>query len=1319
MTSGPEFAEVEKPLIDQLVGMGWVHTEGDLEDPLITQRDSFREVLLPDDLRAALRRINRDPSGRPWLDDARITQAVNALERLGAVKLTEANQKASDLLLRGTVVDGVEGWDQGRGRTVHFIDWDHPENNTFRVVNQFQVACPAGQTDKHIRPDIVLFVNGIPLVVVEAKSPTVAAPLEAAIDQLQRYSNRRREAGLVEMNEGSERLFHTSQFLVATCGEEARVGTFSSQAVHFLEWKDTSPVPMAEVATELGKPGGTLTSQEKLVAGMLRPAHLLDIVRHFTLFTESGGRTVKIVGRYQQFRAVQLAVGRLRNGRTRAQDGEHDRRGGIVWHTQGSGKSLTMVFLVRKMRSDPALRRFKVVVVTDREDLQRQLKETAVLTGEPVRVARSIRELKTNLSQKGAGLEFATIQKYRPEEAEPRAWEPGNGADLGELRVAEAVQAYGSGPEEVLAVLNDSEEILVLVDEAHRSHASALHGNLLRALPNCARIGFTGTPILMGDRKATHEIFGEFIDRYTIKQSEEDGATVPILYEGRTAEGAVQGGTRLDKLFEDMFAAESSPEQLEAIQRKYATKGSVLEASAMIEAKAADMLRHYVDNILPNGFKAQVVAVSRLAAIRYRGAFEAARAELVEKIERLDPALLARPAEERETLDEETAFLLRAHRYLNLIRAIEFAPVISGAQNDDPAWAEWSDGAKVAARIARFKKPLIDEADPGRADPLAFLIVKSMLLTGFDAPVEQALYLDRGIREAELLQAIARVNRRCGEKKTAGLVIDYYGVGAHLKEALKVYSDEDVEGCLRSLADDVPKLRDRHRRVLDIFADRGAGLAGPFSSWERRELVRRFARWRHPAIPDPGRAVTLGDEAAAEEVVRLLERVLLLPTPGVAPDPYARLHDKTVSAVRRLLSPGGLSTSELADETDKLVLQLEPFLYKILSIVEPETYAALASKKRGLDVALIALRDSGHSPYTLRLSREEFERREGWEGRSSLENAVHDVVPARLDVAHRSVSPEPRLWESAVAFLLGVVATSRAALRALPEPEQQARRDQEACVELLRDEKLRTEFQQALKQFLASLDTVLPRPEALPYVSDAKVLALIQAKARNRYRAGLPLIGREVGEKVRKLIDDHVVSNGIDPSIPPIAITDAHFQEHVEQHVSPRARASEMEHALRHHIRRHYDEDPTRFARLSERLEEILKELEDRWDEQVAALQDLVEEAKAGQKPDESGLDPETHLPFFSLLRREVHGDAELEEGELERLRRQTIELVDHVQQEVALVGFWRNAHAQDTLRGWIVQFLDAEDLVPFPRLEGLAQRFVELARANHHRLVG
>ena len=333
----------------------------------------------------------------------------------------------------------------------------------------------------------MLFVNGIPLVVVECKSPTISDPMDEAIGQLQRYSNQRH---WLDGNEGNERLFHTNQFMVATCFEQARVGTIGAQAHHFMEWKDTAPVPLAEVAASLGKE--RLSRQETLVAGMLRPDILLDIVRHFILFSTDQGRTIKIVTRYQQYRAVQAAVQRLLTGQTRAQDGQHDRRGGIIWHTQGSGKSLTMVFLVRKLRTMPELRRFKVVVVTDRTDLQKQLSDTAELAGEKVKIGRTVAGVKKLLAQKGPGLVFAMIQKYQERDLDPDA----DGASE-DLVAASPLTDVGEFP-----VLNEDESILVLVDEAHRSQASALHANLLHALPNCARIGFTGTPIIMGAEEA-------------------------------------------------------------------------------------------------------------------------------------------------------------------------------------------------------------------------------------------------------------------------------------------------------------------------------------------------------------------------------------------------------------------------------------------------------------------------------------------------------------------------------------------------------------------------------------------------------------------------------------------------------------------------------------------------------------------------------------------------------------------------------------------------------------------------------------------------
>jgi len=1112
MSSLPnEYTEVELPLLRQLVAMDWSHVEGSKWDPAASDREAFREVVLSGHLRAALRRINLDDDGNEWLDESRVAQAEAALLRSTALKLIEANQEVTSLLLTGTTVDGVEGWDNGRGRVVHYIDWDRPDNNEFLAINQFRVDEPGGQAHKYVVPDIVLFVNGIPLVVIECKSPYITDPAVEAIDQLQRYANQRAR---IHDPEGNERLFHFNQFVVATYSDKAMVGTFTSEGEHFAEWKETEPVPREDVAAELGKAPDQLSSQEILVAGMLRPAHLLDLVRNFTLHMSIEGRAVKIVGRYQQYRAVQRSIERLTTGKKRVEDGEFDRRGGIVWHTQGSGKSLTMVFTIRKMRTLPALRRFKVVAVTDRTDLQRQLSDTAALTGEMVEVGKSVAKVKELLARPGPGLVFAMIQKYREVDA-----------DLaGESETA----ASNSDEKEPFGLLNESDSIVVMVDEAHRSHSSTLHANLLSALPNCARIGFTGTPIMMGERKRTHEIFGEFIDTYTIRESEDDGATVPILYEGRTTRGAITEGRDLDEVFEDMFS-ERTAEELDAIKKRWATKGNVLEAPKMIEAKARDMLRHYVDSVLPNRFKAQVVATSRLAAVRYREGFLHARDELVAEIEKLDPSMKTPEAIDRaDDLPTKVARLVRASAHLDLIKALDFVPVISGSHNDDPDWLRWSDDDKHKTNIAAFKLPggVVSETDPGKVSPVAFLIVKSMLLTGFDAPVEQVLYLDRSIKEAELLQAIARVNRTASGKNV-GYVVDYYGVGKHLQQALAAYSSEDLEGMLKTIADELPKLTDRRQRVRNLFLERG---------------IDRF------------------------------------------------------------------------DNDD----------------------------------------------------------------------------------------------------------------------------DVEACVVALEDERLRAAFEVALKQFLTTLDIVMPRPESLPYNRDAKFFGMVQIRARRRYREGDTFDVSLYGDKVRSLIDDHVLALGVEQKIPPVSITAPDFRSKVGGLRTDRAKASEMEHAIRYHIRKHFDEDPAHYAKLSEKLDKILEALKDRWDQLALALSDLVDETLKGRQVDSTGLDPQTEAPFYGLLGQELEAEtathgalaaedappAALAPAQAAVLRDATVILVAHLRGEVGVVGFWQNTYAQNVLRKWVVQHLDGQqvdghDLFKLDRLSELADRVVELAKANHSKLVG
>jgi type I restriction enzyme R subunit len=661
------------------------------------------------------------------------------------------------------------------------------------------------------------------------------------------------------MPEGNPRLVHTMQLLVATSGERAMLGTITSAPEHYQAWRDPHPFTREELAQRLKKKESAVNAQDILAGTVLHPHRLLDIVRNYVTFMQTDdGKTIKAAPRYQQYRAVCKAIDRLATGKTKKQDGHQDRRGGIIWHTQGSGKSLTMAFLVRKLRSTPGLQSTKVVVVTDRTQLQDQLSETMRLSGEHVEIANKISQAKAKLSQHGPGVVFVMIQKQQDGEA-------------GKPRGTDDLADANSSTTADLGELSADESIIVLIDEAHRSHSSTLHMNLLAALPNCARIGFTGTPIIMGAKKKTTDIFGDYIDIYRLADAERDGAVVPILYSGRTVKGAVRDGRDLDEVFEDMFA-DHTEEELDEIQRRYATKGDVLVAEKLIQAKAKNILRHYVDTVLPGGHKAQLVAYNRRAVVRYRDALLNARADLIREIEALPHN--TRDADPEE-LKPRTAFLVRAARHLDLLRAMDFVPVISaGTANDEQRYAAWTDPGKQRQLIdGDFLKPFPgkDELAAGRK-PAAFLIVKSMLLTGFDAPAEQVLYLERPMKEAELLQAVARVNRPADGKR-CGYVVDYVGVTNHLAQALKAYSGDDVHGALKDLRTEIGHLAPQRDRIRLLFTEHGGTPApttdvieecvevledGPLRDRFEVEL-KRFLTTVDTVLPDPAAKPYLAD----------------------------------------------------------------------------------------------------------------------------------------------------------------------------------------------------------------------------------------------------------------------------------------------------------------------------------------------------------------------------------------------------------------------------------------------------------------------------
>ena len=748
-------------------------------------RESFREVILEKELRESIKRIN------PWIEDDQINEVIRRITTPQANSLLEANREIHDLLLENTSVSENRKTGE-KSPTVKFIDFRNPENNSFIAISQFKVKIPG--TEKHIIPDIVLFVNGLPLIVVECKSPASSDPINEAIIQLIRYSNRRGE------KEGNEKLFWYNLLMIATSKQVAKYGTITSEYENFNEWKDPYPYSLSDINPDKS----IITTQDVLVQGILSKNNLLDILHIFTLFVEDPKSGIKKVApRYQQFRTVKKIIKRIKEGKT------PEEKGGIVWHTQGSGKSLTMMQTVRAFNHDPELCNFKIIFVTDREKLEKQLKDKSKSVGFTIHHAYNIEKLKELLKTDTPDLIMAMIHKFQERDLNTD-----------------------------FPLINPSNNILVMIDEAHRTQYKLLGANLRKALPNSIKIAFTGTPI-----EKTEKTFGEYIDKYGIMQSVEDGVTVEIVYEGRTHSAELSDEEAANAKFEDVFHLIDAEEK-QKIMGRY-TWRAYLEAEEVIKDKAKDMVEHYVTNVFPNKFKAQVVAVSRLAAIRYKKAIEDALKEKIKNLENNNP----------NNIDIDT------------LKKLKVAVVISPSPNDDPSIykREYTDEIEQDRNIKSFQMPFDKVDESGISGNVGFIVVNEMLITGFDAPLEQVMYLDNVIKEHNLLQAIARVNR-VYKNKSCGFVVDYVGVLRNLKESLAIYADEDIEEISQVVvnkAKSKDELKYTHSQLNEFFKKYGIDnwrenieecidlLVDEETRNEFINYVRRFNRAMDKVLPDP------------------------------------------------------------------------------------------------------------------------------------------------------------------------------------------------------------------------------------------------------------------------------------------------------------------------------------------------------------------------------------------------------------------------------------------------------------------------------------
>lgn len=722
-----EFYLSEKPACELLRDkLGYLFLEGEIDkyyDPknkilADDERESPKQVVLEKRLAEAIKRIN------PWISDYNLGRVLRRFTAIVASGVMEANLKVYTDLIHNIAIEQDVGANK-KFQTVKVIDFENPNNNEFLVIRQFKVWGPK----ENIKTDLTIFINGLPIAVIECKAPTINEPIEKGVSQLLRYQDK---------EVGAPQLFYYNQILVSACGQAAECATIGASRRHFHAWRDTWPFTEEKIAKVLGKKP---TPQDVLLFGMFNKNNLLDLIQNFIVFDPENGLLVKKLARYQQFRTVNKALERIKTAKSLKE------RGGIVWHWQGSGKSLTMLWLAVKLRRETRLNNPALVIVTDRIQLDTQISATFERCGFPNPTHAEHSEELRKLLKTGAGQTvLTTIQKFLTKEEEKKGEFP---------------------------VLSTSKDVFVLVDEAHRTQYRDFAANMRQALPNACYFGFTGTPIDKKDR-STPATFGSYLDVYNIEQSIEDNATVPIFYESRLPKLMVEGES-LDKIFERVFAELNETERRE-LRKKYATESAITGAPQRIEKICLDILDHYEKFIRPNGFKAQIVAIDRKTALLYK------------------------------TL-------------LNKLKGPKCAIVISEGDfpNDNETTAKLNECLREQGQALGTYEQIVEKfTQPMEKNDLAILIVNDMLLTGFDAPVEQVMYLDSPLKEHNLLQAIARVNRPY-ENKTYGLIVDYFGVSNFLSEALDIFKSTDIKGALRPISDELPRLQTRHRKVLSFF----------------------------------------------------------------------------------------------------------------------------------------------------------------------------------------------------------------------------------------------------------------------------------------------------------------------------------------------------------------------------------------------------------------------------------------------------------------------------------------------------------------------
>lgn len=725
------------------------------------QRGGRYHVLLKDILRGQLRRLNRYAYAgtENEFSAANIERAMEDLDEPLADGLVRTGEKIYDALLLGRSYQEAVGEGKLLSFNLKYIDWEHWENNVFHVTEEFAVESRDKRHDA--RPDIVLFVNGIPFAVIECKAPHLSA--ELAVEQMVRNQ----QAGYIPQ------LFKFAQIVLATNRNSAKYATAGTPKKFWSVWREQCGEWLqARMAALVA--GRLPTEQDRALVSLFSRERVSELVRYFILFDGS----VKKICRYQQYFAVKAAMETIA-----ARDADGNRQSGVIWHTQGSGKSLTMVMLAKRILLELAPCHPRMVVVTDRKELDRQITATFTHTRLNPARATSGKHLVELVNSAKADIVTSVINKF-------------NAVERQETR-------------------NGSRDIFVLVDESHRSNYGLLATKMRSVFPNACYIGFTGTP-LMKKEKSTVAKFGKLIHKYTIQDGVDDGAIVPLLYEGRFVEQEVDG-ENIDRWFRETTENLTEP-QREDLRRKWSRMQRLASTDARIKRIALDIGRHFSDGYKKTGFKAMLATNYKRDAIRYL--------ECLESFGGLDCAVVISPPDMRESVDD------------------------ADEGTDDLVIAYWDRMMQRYGDADSYEEAVKTAFCDGEID---ILIVCSKLLTGFDAPLCQVLYIDKELKEHGLLQAIARTNR-LHEGKDYGLIVDYRGLVTELDAAVDMYGGAGLGNF---------DARDLKGVAVDVMAAVG-DLRNAYS--QLAELLARAGGGRDPEAVE----VFLGDEAARGQFCNLL-----------------------------------------------------------------------------------------------------------------------------------------------------------------------------------------------------------------------------------------------------------------------------------------------------------------------------------------------------------------------------------------------------------------------------------------------------------------